>query len=420
MARLYLSPPDMSADDRTRLMAAFDSNWITTLGAEVDGFEADVVDACGVEAAVALASGTAALHLALLLHGVTAGDEVWVSTFTFVAPANAARYLGADLRFVDSETITWNMDPDLLEDALERAAAEGRLPAAVVVVDLYGQCAQLDRITAACRRFDVPLVEDAAEAIGATWCGRHAGAWGALAAYSFNGNKIMTTGGGGMLVGDRESVDRARYLSQQARQPVLHYEHTEVGFNYRMSNLLAAVGRGQLASLPGKMRRRREINAAYRSGLGGLDGVGFMPWDPRGEPNGWLTLITLDPATGLRPHGLCAQLEQLDIEARPAWKPMHLQPVFAGVPVEGGAVAEDLYARGVCLAERVGDDRWRRRASGRGDRRGVESHPVTRTQLVCVIVCAPRTGCALPAEALRSTGRFLVLMEYPNPGLTEG
>ena len=302
-----------------------------------------------VEAAVALASGTAALHLALLLHGVQPGDEVWVSTFTFIAPANAARYLGAELRFIDAERTTWNMDPDVLEDALERAADENRLPAAVVVVDLYGQCAQLDRITEVCRRFDVPLVEDAAEAIGATWQGRHAGAWCALAAYSFNGNKIMTTGGGGMLVGDAESIDRARYLSQQARQPVLHYEHTEVGFNYRMSNLLAAVGRGQLASLPDKIARRHEINAAYRTGLAEIEGIGFMPWDPRGMPNAWLTLITLDPSTGLEPQGLCAELEEVDIEARPAWKPMHLQPVFAGCPVEGGAVAEDLYARGVCL-----------------------------------------------------------------------
>ena len=339
----------MSDDDKARLIDAFDSNWITTMGAEVTGFESDVVEACGVDAAVALSSGTAALHLALLLHGVRAGDEVWVSTFTFIAPANAARYLGADLRFIDSESSTWNIDPDLLEDALERADAEGRLPAAVVVVDLYGQCAQLDRITETCRRFDVPLIEDAAEAVGATWMGRHAGAWGALAAYSFNGNKIMTTGGGGMLVGDADAIGRAKYLAQQARQPVLHYEHTEVGFNYRMSNLLAAIGRGQLASLPDKIRRRHEINAAYRSGLFGIESIEFMPWDSRGVPNGWLSLITLDPSSGLDPPGLCARLEQLDIEARPAWKPMHLQPVFSGLPVEGGAVAEDLYARGVCL-----------------------------------------------------------------------
>lgn len=349
VTRLYLSPPDMTADDRERLLAAFDSNWITTMGSEVDGFEADIVAFTGVEAAVALASGTSALHLALLLHGVGPGDEVWVSTFTFVAPANAVRYVGADLRFIDSERDTWNMDPDLLADALERAADRDRLPAAVIVVDLYGQCAQLDRITGLCSRFGVPLIEDAAEAIGATWQGRQAGSCGSLAAYSFNGNKIITTGGGGMLVGDRESIDRARYLSQQARQPVMHYEHTEVGYNYRMSNLLAAVGRGQLASLPGKIRRRHEIHAAYQSGLAGIEGVEFMPWDRRGEPNGWLTVITVDPSTGLEPHRLCEQMAELDIECRPAWKPMHMQPVFGGSATEGSAVAESLYAQGVCL-----------------------------------------------------------------------
>lgn len=349
MTRLFLSPPDMSGDERERLIAAFDSNWITTLGAEVDGFEADAVAFTGAEAAVALASGTSALHLALLLHGVGPGDEVWVSDLTFVAPANAVRYVGAELRFVDSERETWNMDPDLLAAALDEAAGEGRLPAAVVVVDLYGQCAQLDRIADVCARHGVPVIEDAAEAIGATWQGTPAGGWGHLSAFSFNGNKIITTGGGGMLLGDAASIQRARYLSQQARQPVLHYEHTDVGYNYRLSNLLAAVGRGQLACLPDKVERRHRINALYREGLGGLDGVGFMPWDDRGRPNGWLTVITVDPATGTTPHELCAVLERDDIEARPAWKPMHLQPVFAGVPVIGGAVAEDIFATGVCL-----------------------------------------------------------------------
>ena len=347
--RIYLSPPDMSGDELQRLTAAFESNWITTLGEEVDGFEADVVGFTGVDAAVALASGTAALHLALRLVGVEPGDEVWVSTFTFIAPANAARYLGASLRFIDSERETWNMDPDLLESALATAAVEGRLPAAVIAVDLYGQCAQLDRLVSICDAYDVPLVEDAAEAIGASWQGRHAGTWGRLAAYSFNGNKIITTSGGGMLVGDAELVERARYLSQQARQPALHYEHTEVGYNYRLSNLLAAVGRGQLATLPDKIDRRQAINDAYRKGLAEIDGVDFMPWDPRGRPNGWLTVVTLDPQLGLTHDEVCLALEQQDIEARPAWKPMHLQPVFEGVPVVGGEVATELFTRGVCL-----------------------------------------------------------------------
>ena len=349
MGRLYLSPPDMSGSERERLLQAFDSNWITTMGAAVDGFEADVVAFTGAEAAVALASGTAALHLALVVAGVRSGDEVWVSTLTFAAPANAVVYTGASLRFIDSDRTTWNMDPELLGAALADAAAADRLPAAVIVVDIYGQCAELDRIGELCDQYGVAVVEDAAEALGATWQGRSAGTWGRLGAFSFNGNKIITTGGGGMLVGDAELVDRARYLSQQARQPVLHYEHVDVGYNYRLSNLLAAVGSGQLAELPGKIERRHAINRAYRAGLADVDGVDFMPWDDRGSPNGWLTLITLDPATGLTPHELCAVLESQDIEARPAWKPMHLQPVFADVPTVGGEVAAELFDRGVCL-----------------------------------------------------------------------
>ncbi len=344
--RLHLSPPDVGPRERALLLDAFDSNWITTAGPHVAAFEAELRELSGAEASLALQSGTAAIHLALLLAGVGPGDEVVVPTLTFVAPAAACRQIGATVRFVDSERETWNIDPDLLDVAL----SSGPPPAAVVVVDIYGQCAQLDRVAEVCARHGVPLIEDAAEAVGATWQGRAAGTWGRFGVYSFNGNKIITTGGGGALLGSAEDIERARHLASQARQPVLHYEHTETGFNYQLSNLLAAVGRGQLESLPNKIEALHRINARYREALADLPGVMFMPWDPRGLPNGWLTVVQLDPATvPVAPAELCAALDRAEIEARPTWKPMHLQPVFAHAPTVGGEVAAELYERGVCL-----------------------------------------------------------------------
>jgi dTDP-4-amino-4,6-dideoxygalactose transaminase len=338
----------MSDVERSHLLEAFDSNWITPLGPAVDAFEASFSDFVGAPAAAALSSGTAALHLALLLAGVGQEDEVWVSDLTFVAPANAVRYVGASLRFIDSETTTWNMDPDLLDAELTAAAARGRLPRAVIVVDLYGQCAQLDRLAEACARFEVALIEDAAEAVGATWKGRAAGTWGRYGAYSFNGNKIMTTGGGGMLVGSADDMARARHLASQARLPVQHYEHDEVGFNYRMPNLLAGIGRGQLDRLPAMMARRHQIRDVYRAAVDDIEGVELMPWDGRGEPNGWLTVLQVDPAVS-SPGIICDALESQEIEARPAWKPMHRQRLFADVPSIGGKVADEIFDRGVCL-----------------------------------------------------------------------
>ena len=350
-ARIYLSPPDMSDRERASLMGAFDSNWIAPLGPEVDAFEAELAQRVGVRDAAVLSSGTAALHLALILLDIGAGDEVWTSTLTFAATANTIRYQGAVPVFVDSERETWNMDPALLLEALRSAAARSALPKALVVVDLYGQCANYDAILDACQGYGVPVVEDAAEALGASYRGKPAGSFGAIGVLSFNGNKIITTSGGGALVSDDAAlVARARYLASQARRPVAHYEHDEVGYNYRLSNLLAAVGRAQLARLSELVERRREINRNYRANLEEIDGITFLPEAPGGRSTCWLTCLLLDEGRlGVGPADVCEHLETHNIEARPLWKPMHLQPLHRGCRVIGGAVAEDLFRRGLCL-----------------------------------------------------------------------
>jgi dTDP-4-amino-4,6-dideoxygalactose transaminase len=349
--RIYLSPPDMSDAERASLLAAFDSNWIAPLGPEVDAFERELAARIGVRDAAALSSGTAALHLALVLLEVGPGDEVWTSTLTFAATANAIRYVGATPVFVDSEHESWNLDPALLEEALHGAAKRNRLPKAVIVVDLYGQCADYDAILDACAAHAVPVSEDAAEALGATYQGKAAGSFGRVGVLSFNGNKIITTSGGGALVSDDSALTaRARYLASQARQPVAHYEHTDLGYNYRLSNLLAAVGRAQLARLDGFIERRREINQTYRDALGGLDGVSFPSERLGGHSTCWLTCMLLDDTRlGVGPDEVRQHLETRNIEARPVWKPMHLQPLYRGCRVIGGTVAKDLFHRGLCL-----------------------------------------------------------------------
>ena len=351
MARIFLSAPDVGADERALLLDAVDSNWIAPLGPHVDAFEREVAEIVGVSHAVALSSGTAALHLALLLAGVRPGDEVFIPTLTFVATANAAVYAGARPVFVDSEAATWNVDPDLVAEELSSLSKVGRPPAAVVAVDLYGQCCDYQRLRAACDEHGVPLIEDAAEAFGATYGTRQAGSLGDIGILSFNGNKLVTTSGGGMLLTDREDVaSRVRYLATQAREAVLHYEHREVGFNYRMSNLLAAVGRGQVRHLQEKVTRRREIHDRYRATLGGLEGLSFMPEAPFGRSTRWLTVALIDPeVAGTDCHQVIASLEARNIEARPAWKPMHRQPVFTGHRAIGGSIADGIFARGICL-----------------------------------------------------------------------
>jgi pyridoxal phosphate-dependent aminotransferase EpsN len=346
MSRTYLSPPDLVAGDREAVNRALDGGWIAPLGPEVDAFEEELAAATGRSHCVALSSGTAALHLSLLLNGVGPGDRVLVSTLTFSATANAIRYTGAEPVFIDSDPETWNMDPSLLATAL----ADGEY-AACLPVDIYGQCASYGQILPLCDEHGVPVIEDAAEALGASYRGRPAGSFGNVAALSFNGNKIITTSGGGALVTDNEAwAERARFLATQARDPAPHYQHSEIGFNYRMSNVLAALGRSQLSDLERRVRIRREHNRAYREALGGLPGVGFMPEAEGHFSTFWLTCLTIDPdEAGVDREQIRLHLETLDIESRPAWKPMHLQPVFADCKSYGGDVAGRLFANGLCI-----------------------------------------------------------------------
>ncbi len=351
LSRIYLSPPHLSQESRDLLLEAFDSNWIAPMGPHVDAFEREFAQEIGIEHAVALSSGTAALHLALLSLEIRPGDEVATATLTFVATANAIRYVDATPVFIDSERSTWNLDPDLLAEELEAGVRRGRPLKAVLAVDVFGQCADYEPIRELCRFYEVPLIEDAAEALGATYRGQAAGTLGEIGCFSFNGNKIITTSGGGMLVTKRRDwAERARLLATQARDPVPHYEHSQLGYNYRMSNLLAAVGRGQLRVLDERVEKRRANFRFYQQALGGLPGIAFMPEHPAGQSTRWLTCITVDPEQfGATCDNIRLALERENIESRPAWKPMHLQPLFTGCRVSGGKVAEQLFRDGLCL-----------------------------------------------------------------------
>lgn len=350
-ARLYLSPPHLGDSERAFVAEAFDSNWIAPLGPNVDAFEDEFGQYTGASNAVALSSGTAGLHLALLLAGVERGDVVLGSDLTFAASANAVVYSGAEPVFVDSERESWNLDPELLADDLRRRASAGQLPAAVVVVHVFGQAANLGPILEACAEYEVPFIEDAAEALGSTYQGKAVGTFGLLGAYSFNGNKIITTSGGGMLVtADARLARRARKLATQSREPAPHYEHVEIGYNYRLSNVLAGIGRGQLQVLEDRIAARRRNFDYYARHLGGLPGIQFMPEAPWGRHTRWLTTLTIDPDEfGADREQLRLAMEEQNIEARPVWKPMHMQPVFNGCVCLGGKVSEDLFTRGLCL-----------------------------------------------------------------------
>ena len=376
--RIFLSPPHMCGEELHFVNEAFESNYIAPLGPMVDAFEKEFCERTGIPNAVAVSSGTAAMHLALRILGIGLGDEVIASILTFIGSVTPVMFQGATPVFIDCDRSTWNMDPALLEAELDASKKRGKLPKAVVPTDLYGQCCDYVRIFAICRRYDVPVVVDAAEAMGSCYKSdlrpqtsdlwNHAGKGAKAAVYSFNGNKIITTSGGGMLASDDEAfIEKARFLSQQARDPAPHYEHTTIGYNYRMSNIVAAIGRGQLQVLDERVQRKREIFEYYQNALGDLPGIEFMPEAPYGKANRWLTVILITPEEfGVDRESVRLALEAKNIESRPLWKPMHMQPVFDVVrktrgskPKEnedrvkaraiGGEVAEDLFNRGLCL-----------------------------------------------------------------------
>jgi dTDP-4-amino-4,6-dideoxygalactose transaminase len=352
--RIWLSSPHLGDEETAFVEDAFKTNWIAPLGPHVDGFERELASYVGVRHAAALSSGTAAIHLALLLLGVQPGDTVFCSSLTFVGSCNPILYCGAQPVFVDSEPDTWNMSPAALERALEWAQREGRLPRCVIVVNLYGQSADMDALQPLCERYGVPVLEDAAESLGALYKGRASGSFGKIGVYSFNGNKIITTSGGGMLVADDAAVvQHARKLATQAREPAAHYEHVEVGFNYRMSNVLAGIGRGQLRVLEQRVAQRRQVFDTYRQELADQPQLNWMP-EPQGyRSTRWLTCFTLPgPDAGRRRDLVLRALERHSIEARPVWKPMHQQPLFRGAPyfTHGGEdVSARLFEAGVCL-----------------------------------------------------------------------
>jgi dTDP-4-amino-4,6-dideoxygalactose transaminase len=348
---ILLSPPHLGHQELAFVKEAFETNWIAPVGPHIDAFEAEFCESVGAKYAVAVSSGTAALHLALHLVGVMPTDEVFCSTLTFVATANPILYLGAKPVFVDSDRLSWNMNPALLSEALDQRAKRGKLPKAVVLVHLYGQSADIDPILAACDRHNVPLIEDAAESLGATYKGKSPGTFGKVGIYSFNGNKIITTSGGGMLVTeDLELADKARFLATQARDPAPHYQHSEMGYNYRLSNVLAGIGRGQLQVLAQRVAARRHNFEVYRQALSELPGVAFMPEASFGSATRWLSCLTIDPKhSGISREHLRLALAAAQIESRPVWKPLHLQPVFQSCGAIAGQVSEDLFTHGLCL-----------------------------------------------------------------------
>lgn len=354
-SRIFLSPPYTGDLEQNYVAEAFATNWIAPIGPHVDAFEKELAAYVKAPAAVALSSGTAAIHLAVKLCGVKAGDEVYCSSLTFSASANPIVYEGAEPVFIDADPASWNLSVPALHRAFGEAATRGKLPKALIVANLYGQSADMDPILELCNNHGVPVIEDAAESLGATYKGKFTGTLGHYGIYSFNGNKIVTTSGGGALVSqDLAALAKAKFWATQARDPAPHYQHSEIGYNYRLSNVLAGIGRGQLESIENRVAARRRIFDRYVETLGDLPGFDFMPEAPYGRSNRWLSVMTMEPdVCGLVPDDVIEALEDENIESRPVWKPMHLQPVFAHCRYypheEGGTVSDGLFAKGVCL-----------------------------------------------------------------------
>jgi pyridoxal phosphate-dependent aminotransferase EpsN len=365
-ARIYLSAPHMSGIELKYIQEALESNWVAPLGPHVDAFEQELAAYLGIQGAVAVNSGTSAIHLALRLLGVERGDRVFCSSLTFVASANPILYAGAVPVFIDSEPDTWNMSPQALARAFEDAEQEGQLPKAVIVVHLYGQPARMSEILSLCEQYGVPVVEDAAESLGSTYQGKQSGTLGKFGIFSFNGNKIITTSGGGMLVSDdADALQTARFLAAQARDPAIHYQHSVVGYNYRMSNILAAIGRAQLRVLDNRVEWRRAIFNRYVQELSDLPGISFMPELEHTRSNRWLTVMLVDESeAGCSVSGLLNALARANIEARPVWKPLHLQPLFQGTRYyphhpdppdqRERSVSDYLFRTGICLPSGTG------------------------------------------------------------------
>jgi dTDP-4-amino-4,6-dideoxygalactose transaminase len=352
-SKIWLSSPHMGGRERHFVTEAFDTNWVAPLGPNVDGFEKDLTDFHGGNVYMAaLSSGTAALHLGLILMGVEAGDEVICQSFTFSASANPIKYQGAIPVFVDSEPETWNMSPEHLEAAIKDRIANGKKPKAIIPVHLYGMPAHMDRIMEIANRYEIPVLEDAAEALGSHINGKMCGTYGQMACLSFNGNKIITTSGGGAMVAQNEAdAAKARFLATQARDAAPHYQHSHVGYNYRMSNICAGIGRGQMEVLNERISQRRAIYSQYVQKLSGMPGI-TMVAEPEGYfANRWLTAVLIDPALsgGITREALRLALEKENIESRPLWKPMHMQPVFADAPFYGDGTSEKLFDQGLCL-----------------------------------------------------------------------